>query len=528
MSRSMLTTLIITMALVMGGLIFVQFNSIKKASDIKEEQFDKTVTNALREAIHRIEIHETEELLEQEVFNQPMAGLNNFTAPSFNNFPRQLGQQDISIQFSYSKRSFSNYRGSNYGGSFTFSFSDTTILLEKNTRGRPGDFPSAFDRHHDYNLQQKQIMQQRLKEKVDLLQKIFFRDRPIEERVDSAYIDNLLKEEFAKSGIHLDYKFAVKTFAQGKEKLIIGGKDYSPSNRNIEYHDVLFTGDVYNLKPNYLYAYFPKRSRFLLNESGILVIPTIILSALLVGIFIYTILIILRQKKLSMIKNDFINNMTHELKTPISTISLASQMLADGSVANTPKTIEHVSKVINQESKRLSFQVEKVLQMAVFNEGRMKLRLKKLNLNMLTASVVDNFRLRVKSKDGTLESDLKAEPAEIKGDEVHITNVIYNLLDNAVKYSKGIPEIEISTETKKEFVIIRIKDKGIGIPKEHLGQIFERFYRVPTGNIHNVKGFGLGLSYVKKIIDTHNGKIKVESVLNKGTTFSLYFPLNIK
>jgi two-component system, OmpR family, phosphate regulon sensor histidine kinase PhoR len=220
--------------------------------------------------------------------------------------------------------------------------------------------------------------------------------------------------------------------------------------------------------------------------------------------------------------------MTHELKTPISTISLASQMLHDNSISNTPRTIEHVSNVILQESKRLSFQVEKVLQMAVFNEGRLKLKFKEVHLNNLITNVILNFELRVKSKDGTLDSIIAAENDQIKGDEVHITNVIFNLLDNAMKYSKGQPAIEVKTENKNDFVVVSVKDNGIGIAKEHQDQIFERFYRVPTGNVHDVKGFGLGLSYVKKIIDSHQGKIKVESTLNKGTKFMIYFPLNVK
>jgi two-component system phosphate regulon sensor histidine kinase PhoR len=248
---------------------------------------------------------------------------------------------------------------------------------------------------------------------------------------------------------------------------------------------------------------------------------------MLIAIFTYTIMIILKQKKLSMIKNDFINNMTHELKTPISTISLASQMLHDNSISNSPKVTEHISSIILQESKRLSFQVEKVLQMAVFNEGRLKLKFKELHFHELIRNVIHNFELRVKSKEGKLDAELLAENDLIKGDEVHLTNVIFNLFDNAVKYSREKPEILIKTENKNGFLLISVRDNGIGIAKEHLDQIFERFFRVPTGNVHDVKGFGLGLSYVKKIVESHQGKIKAESVVNKGTKFVIYFPLNI-
>jgi two-component system phosphate regulon sensor histidine kinase PhoR len=216
--------------------------------------------------------------------------------------------------------------------------------------------------------------------------------------------------------------------------------------------------------------------------------------------------------------------MTHELKTPISTISLASQMLSDGSITNTPQTIAHVSRVINQESKRLSYQVEKVLQMAVFNEGRLKFKFKEFDVNKMIDNVASNFELRVKNKNGNLVAEKLAERAVINGDEVHITNVIYNLLDNAVKYSNDSPHIKITTKNKNGELLVSVEDNGIGISKEHHSQIFDRFYRVPTGNIHNVKGFGLGLSYVKKIVDSHNAKIKVESVVNKGTKFTILFP----
>jgi two-component system phosphate regulon sensor histidine kinase PhoR len=239
-----------------------------------------------------------------------------------------------------------------------------------------------------------------------------------------------------------------------------------------------------------------------------------------------TLQIILRQKKISQIKNDFINNMTHELKTPISTISLASQMLRDSSVSLSQSTVDHISGVIFDESKRLSNQVEKVLQMAVSNEGRLKLKFTQIDLNKLAEIVASSFEIRVSNKNGELKTDLQAENPIIRGDDVHITNVIFNLLDNAVKYTRSKPLIELSTENKNGWAIVQVKDNGIGIPKEHHAKIFERFYRVPTGNVHNVKGFGLGLSYVKRIVDVHNGKIKIDSTLGKGTRFRLYFPLN--
>jgi signal transduction histidine kinase len=224
-------------------------------------------------------------------------------------------------------------------------------------------------------------------------------------------------------------------------------------------------------------------------------------------------------------KNDFINNMTHEFKTPISTISLASQMLKDGSVTKTPRTLQQISSVIQDESKRLSFQVEKVLQMAIFEKGKAGLKFKELDINDIIHQVTTNFRLKVENQQGKIVERLEAKSRIVLADEVHFTNVIFNLLDNAVKYRKGTPILYVRTWNKNNGVVITVKDNGVGISKENQKRIFEKFYRVPTGNVHDVKGFGLGLAYVKKIVDDHNGQISVESEIDVGTKFEIYLPL---
>jgi two-component system phosphate regulon sensor histidine kinase PhoR len=438
--------------------------------------------------------------------------------------PRVITQQSIQLSLQYKQGQASS---SYYSEELTIGFGQ-----DQNERGRPGDFPNAFDIIHEQDGYVRQQYEDQLNQQAKMLAlaeyAYTFSQISIEARIDAQRLERLIKAELKNSGVSLDFEYVVKTFQRGEERYIFGGKNYDPGPQK-EYPVLLFPHDLDDVKkPNYLYLFFPKRDGYMLKQTGILVIPTLVLTIMLIGIFIFTILIILRQKKLSIIKNDFINNMTHELKTPISTISLASQMLRDNTVTNTPKTIEHISGIIYQESKRLTTQVEKVLQMAVFNEGKLKLKIKEVNLSTLIGSVVLNFELRVKAKDGELTTDLKADPAIIKGDEVHITNVLFNLLDNAVKYSKEAPKIIISTRLEDDFLILAVKDHGIGIQKEYVGQIFERFYRVPTGNVHDVKGFGLGLSYVKKIVEAHRGKVKVESDLNKGTKFMIYFPINIQ
>lgn len=531
MSRRVIISLIVLMAIVMSSLILVQTNSIQKAFRIKEEQFDQTVHRAIRQVAQRLELEETSLL----VLQNRQSSYNNSFFPNSNHqhnvFPGNSqttprnNQADVNISFRFSQRKTTK----TYSEELSISYNDSASLFN-NERGRPGDFPSAFDEihdHDDYILQQYEMRKNVQANLFRISQnKLIMSQLPINERVEQRMIERALKDEFKNSNINLNYRYGIFTAPLGNERKVFGSSDFNLHNKK-PYQTVLFPNDQ-DPKPNYLKVYFPKRQSYLLKEAGLMVIPTAILTAMLIGIFIYTILIILRQKKLSNIKNDFINNMTHELKTPISTISLASQMLHDNSVSNTPRTIEHVSNVILQESKRLSFQVEKVLQMAVFNEGRLKLKFKEVHMNDLINNVILNFELRVKSKNGTLNSSIAAENDLIKGDEVHITNVIFNLLDNAMKYSKSTPEIEVKTENKKDFIVVSVKDNGIGIAKEHHDQIFERFFRVPTGNVHDVKGFGLGLSYVKKIIDSHQGKIKIESALNKGTIFIIYFPLNMK
>ncbi len=525
MSKKVILTLIVLMIVVMTSLILVQTNSILKALEIKEEQFDAAVKGALNQVSNRLEMEEASTLAEKakDLFPQRNSGIfpNNKQYSNSGTLYQQGGQ--LSLQ--YSQRATGNSIKE-----------ELQMNMDKNEpdlrdeRGRPGDFPNAFDIIHEYDGYVRQQYEERMDQRARMLElttlAVLLSNMPIEERIDPSTLGRLIKSELKNQGINLDFKYAVKIFPFGEEHFIFGDKSYN-SKQLKEYRTLLFPNDLDGLiKPNYLYLYFPKQNTFLLKETGLLVIPTFVLTAMLIGIFVFTILIILKQKKLSDIKNDFINNMTHELKTPISTISLASQMLRDNTVSNTPKTIEHISGIIFQESKRLTTQVEKVLQMAVFNEGKLKLKFKEVNINTLITSIVLNFELRVKSKNGELTSDLKADPAIIKGDEVHITNVLFNLLDNAVKYSKEEPKIIISTELKDDWLVVSVKDHGIGISKEHLGQIFERFYRVPTGNVHDVKGFGLGLSYVKIIVDAHRGRVKVESAPNKGTKFMIYFPIN--
>jgi two-component system phosphate regulon sensor histidine kinase PhoR len=254
----------------------------------------------------------------------------------------------------------------------------------------------------------------------------------------------------------------------------------------------------------------------------------VLLIAILLACAIYCIAIIIRQDKLSTIKNDVINNMTHEFKTSLATISLASQMLKDETVTHAPETTDRVASIIWDESKRLTCQVEQVLQAALFTENRGRLTLKKVKVNATIEAFLPRLSLRVESNGGKLSSRLEALQDEVMADEVHITNVLSNLVDNAIKYTTRVPEIAIRTSSNDRELTISVTDNGIGIDKKDQKLIFERFYRVSTDSLHDTKGFGLGLSYVKKIIEAHGGRVEVESVPGNGSRFDVVLPLDNK
>ena len=324
------------------------------------------------------------------------------------------------------------------------------------------------------------------------------------------------------NGINIPYHFTVST-QDGRE--VYRCPDYTDDGEEYTYSQVLFRNDPQS-KMGVVRIHFPDMNSYIFSSVRFMV-PSMIFTFVLIVTFIFTIVVIFRQKRYSEIKNDFINNMTHELKTPIASISLASQMLNDEIVPKNEMMMKHLSTVINDETKRLRFLVEKVLQMSMFDRKKAVFKKKELDLNEMVETVANSFTLRVEHTGGKIYTDIGAVDSTIYVDEMHFQNVINNLLDNAVKYRRPDQPIDIYMKTwnDKEHVCLSIKDTGMGIKKENLKKVFDKFYRVHTGNVHDVKGFGLGLAYVKNIVDLHNGEIKVDSEYGKGTKFTIKLPI---
>ena len=343
----------------------------------------------------------------------------------------------------------------------------------------------------------------------------------IEDRINQESLEYILRSELQKADIEIPFEYAV---LDAGKNAVYHSDQYTPDISEQQFVAPLFPMDV-AAEPYVLSLYFPARKSFVVRSMSVMAISSVVLIAVIMVIFVLVIIVIIRQKKLADMRTDFVNNITHELKTPIATISLASQMLGDTAIPANLKNYDHLSSVISHETKRLQTQVEKVLQMAIFERGSAKFSLKPLGINKMAEKVADTIVLQVKNKSGQLLVHLDALPDTVLADEIHLTNVLFNLCDNAIKYSiNEPPDITISTFNEKGSVVLQVADKGIGIAKSDQKRIFEQFYRVQGGNVHNVKGFGLGLTYVKKVVEAHHGTLEVDSELHRGTTFRIRLP----
>lgn len=333
-------------------------------------------------------------------------------------------------------------------------------------------------------------------------------------------LKSIIRNEFRKKNIKQPFEFCITDEAMQPTMFSSGYKlEYRGSENN--YITGLTDGSFMNAETLNIYILEPEN--YFQTHLATLLLFAALFTSVIIAAFVLMIKTMLSQKKLSEIKSDFINNMTHEFKTPIATIQLASDALNNEKVINNKEQIKYYSSIIHEENKRMNMQVEKILQAAELEKDEIKMQWKRINVHEKIQRIAENTHLQMEDIQAKFEVLLYAKHEFIQADEVHFTNIIINLLENAIKYSKEKPEISIETRTKNNMIQILVKDNGIGMDKDTQNHIYEKFYRAHTGNLHNVKGFGLGLTYVKNIVDAHKGKIEVQSELGKGSTFILSF-----
>lgn len=508
MKKSVIWLLTIIMALTFGVLLYFQIMYLENMVKMRDEQFSEGVMRSLYSTSEFLEREETLHFLEQDV--------NIIESSFYDNYSKPDGNTDADLKYSVESPD----------GTVTNYTLSSQVDKSKQDPSKISYPSTTLDMGTRYRNMQEVIRSQYLYQKGLLTEVILsiLRDsgsRSIMERADSTVVRNCLRTELANNGVNVPFAFAVYNV---RGDMIYSTEGFSANLQKDIYSIPLFSNSdaYYNLKVE-----FPTKGTYIFSSVRF-IIPTLALTLILLIIFLYTIILAFRQKKLTEMKTDFINNMTHELKTPISTISLAGQMLSDPSIRKSPASLQHLSEVITDESKRLRFQVEKVLQMSVFDNTGSALKFTVVNVNTIISSVVNTFKIKVEKYGGTLTTSLAAQDAEVRVDEMQFTNVIFNLLDNAVKYmdSEREPKLDISTkDISGERLEIRVRDNGIGIKRDDLKRIFDKFFRVNTGNRHDVKGFGLGLAYVKKMITLFGGSINVESEFGKGSTFIIVLPL---
>ncbi|MEO1516045.1 MAG: HAMP domain-containing sensor histidine kinase [Bacteroidota bacterium] len=334
--------------------------------------------------------------------------------------------------------------------------------------------------------------------------------------IDAGVLEHYLIKEFEAHALNIVFEYAI----------------YDCGSDNFQYGNICSVGGAEGTKipsgnlPTYdEYTYyfvvkFPSRTGYIIGGMPLTIVFTIILFLAII-FFIYSLTVILKQKRLSEMQKDFINNMTHEFKTPISTIKISADVFLNHPDIQQDQRLHNYARIIKEQNTRLNHQVEKVLQLAKIERKGLELHLEKINLHELLKNILPSIQLKVKEVNGHLNSQLEAQQPIVKADKIHLTNILYNLLDNAIKYCRQIPEINVYTQSQGQKVTLQVIDRGIGIDKAHQSKVFDKFYRVPTGNIHNVKGFGLGLYYIHNICQAHGWKIRLDSQPNNGTTISI-------
>ncbi len=514
MTRTKIFILSILMSLAVLGLILFQLYWIRTAIQLKEDEMARNVQDALIEVSQKLEkkevvdfafaqnsitVFETRPARESPVWRPAQPPLPPFTIVE----PIPLDSLRKNIHWE-----------------------DGNVVVRL---GNPAPNRKRTRKEKAYEEAVAKSLEQRMhqRQQVDrlYLRQFLAEELSLKKRIDSVQVDTLLQIALHNRGIDADYHWAV---LQGPKRQLVYQSGRLLPDTAMLYQAALFPNDIFR-SDSYLSVYFPNQTQYLLSRMGSTLASSALLMLIVIGCFTYAVQTILRQKKLSEIKNDFINNMTHELKTPIATISMACEALTDPDLRQQPNIHERYLGIIRQENRRLGQQVEKVLQIARLEKQKPVLKLEQVDIHELIEGITDIYLLQLPA-ESSIQLHLEATNPVLAADRLHLTGILNNLLENAIKYSEGAPQIEVFTKNTtlagQGALSFTVADKGIGISRENQDKIFDKFYRVPTGNVHNVKGFGLGLAFVRYSTEAHGGQIAVESKPGAGSRFTITLPQN--
>lgn len=518
------------MSISLIGIVCVQIFWIMNAVKINEEHFGQNVNQALNELVSKIETDETSHIIKGNICaidmgNQPLSECGNTDTDIVKSFGKHKTK--------YKKVFISNSCNTDSLCAGIKIKSDTKILSFGNNEPENAEENTTITVNDDSsksicvtivkNNNKVDVKTDKFRNVVEkMIVEYESKNIPLDSRLKQINFSKILKSVLKNHALELPYEFIVSN-KNNKDTAFVS-KGYNEDSKEFLYTLNLFPNDLVD-KSDYLKLYFPGRSGYIYQSLSLMIIGSVIFTLIILLTFIITIFTILRQKKISEIKNDFINNMTHEFKTPIATISLASDSISNPLVLENKEQIQYFSRIIKEESLRMNNKVESVLQLSLFDKNEIEFHLSTVSVHEQIEKAIEKIKLQVEQKNGLIKTELKAVNDRVEVDSEHFLGALLNILDNAIKYSEDIPVITISTYNKENMVCIAISDKGIGMDKEDTKKIFERFFRVHTGDVHNVKGFGLGLCYVKEIITACKGKVSVQSTKGVGSTFTICLPL---
>ncbi|GLB51879.1 two-component sensor histidine kinase [Neptunitalea chrysea] len=520
MGKKLFVLLVILMSLSLIGIIFVQGYWIKTSVDDKEDQFSMNVSLALTAVTNEIQNQEIKHFVETLINNnidsiEPtiksirqlyLKGIDEKT-----NQPFIYSNEILEENFGYSplfENSLDSIQLKRYINVSTITTENEALIDNKRIRS-PQDNISKIRRLSDLD---KAMYLNAYKD----VAKTF----PITRRTSKEKIKELLKKELKARNLDLKFEYGIYSDALATK---IRSDNFEIANGS-QYSAPLFTDNENKIEYDLIVS-FPSKKKYLISSIIVMVVLSIAFTLIIIIAYSSALLQLLRQRQISEIKTDFINNMTHEFKTPIATINLALDSVKSPKIMGDTQKLNHYLNVIKEENKRMHAQVENVLRISRLEKNELNISKERLDVHDLITDAITHVLLIVEDRGGYINEHLQAEKTEVLANDVHFTNVLVNILDNAVKYSEGPPQIEVYTEVVNNSVIIKIQDNGIGMNKAVLKKAFEKFYREHTGDIHNVKGHGLGLAYVKKIVDDHQGEVYAESEKGKGSTFYIKLPL---